>query len=282
VNGHANVLPSSTNPTNPFTPAALEEGVPMTMLAHMMSFDLIEDVAFAEARIRPQSMAAEDLLHDMGAISIFATDTQGMGRLAENVAKCWQLASVMKDRVGRLAEETTARADNQRILRYQAKLTNNPAIAAGIADHVGAIAPGKMADLVIWPFAFFGAKPALVIKGGTIVWASMGDGNGSFVGSQPMVHRPMWGALGSAKHRLGVTFVSKLAIEAGTFVRLKPQKAFVPIASVRSLGKADMLRNAALPHITVDPQSFDVAADGKPLTCEPATTVPLNRKYFLR
>jgi urease subunit alpha len=282
VNGFANVLPSSTNPTNPFTRSALEEGVPMTMLAHMMSFDLLEDVAFAEARIRPQSMAAEDILHDMGAISIFATDTQGMGRLAENVAKCWQLASVMKDRVGRLPEEKTARADNERILRYIAKYTINPAIAAGIDHEVGSIAPGKMADIVLWPFAFFGAKPDLVIKGGTIVWATMGDGNGSFAGAQPLVHRPMWGALGAAKHRLGVTFVSRLAIEAGTHAKLGVQKAFVQIRSVRALGKRDMLRNAALPDVQVDPQTFAATADGVPLVVEPADNVPLARRYFLR
>ena len=282
VNGFANVLPSSTNPTNPFTRSALEEGVPMTMLAHMMSFDLLEDVAFAEARIRPQSMAAEDILHDMGAISIFATDTQGMGRLAENVAKCWQLASVMKDRVGRLPGEKTARADNERILRYIAKYTINPAIAAGIDHEVGSIAPGKMADIVLWPFAFFGAKPDLVIKGGTIVWATMGDGNGSFAGAQPLVHRPMWGALGAAKHRLGVTFVSRLAIEAGTHAKLGVQKAFVQIRSVRALGKRDMLRNAALPDVQVDPQTFAATADGVPLVVEPADNVPLARRYFLR
>ncbi|WP_420344113.1 urease subunit alpha [Paenirhodobacter sp.] len=282
VNGFANVLPSSTNPTNPFTRSALEEGVPMTMLAHMMSFDLLEDVAFAEARIRPQSMAAEDILHDMGAISIFATDTQGMGRLAENVAKCWQLASVMKDRVGRLPEEKTARADNERILRYIAKYTINPAIAAGIDHEVGTIAPGKMADIVLWPFAFFGAKPDLVIKGGTIVWATMGDGNGSFAGAQPLVHRPMWGALGAAKHRLGVTFVSRLAIEAGTHAKLGVQKAFVQIRSVRALSKRDMLRNAALPDVQVDPQTFAATADGVPLVVEPADNVPLARRYFLR
>ncbi|MBU2959984.1 urease subunit alpha [Citreicella sp. C3M06] len=282
VNGYPNVLPSSTNPTNPYTLPALEEGVPMTMLAHMMSFDLLEDVAFAEARIRPQSMAAEDLLHDMGAISIFATDTQGMGRLAENLAKCWQLASVMKDRVGRLPEETTASADNQRILRYVAKYTINPAIAAGIDHEVGSIAPGKMADIVLWPFAFFGAKPSTVIKGGTIVWATMGDGNGSFVGSEPMIHRPMWGALGSAKHHLGVTFVSELAIKAGTETKLGVKKPFVQIRNTRKLGKADMIRNAALPKITVDPQTFEVEADGAPLTADPARNVPLARKYFLR
>jgi len=282
VNGFANVLPSSTNPTNPFTAPALEEGVPMTMLAHMMSFDLLEDVAFAEARIRPQSMAAEDLLHDMGAISIFATDTQGMGRLAENVAKCWQLASVMKDRVGPLPEEPFAGADNARILRYIAKLTINPAIAAGIDAHVGSLAPGKMADIVLWPFAFFGAKPSTVIKSGTIVWATMGDGNGSFVGSEPMIHRPMWGSLGSVRHRLGVTFVSRLAIEAGTHARLGCLKPFVQISSVRALTKADMRLNDALPHVEVDPQTFEVRADGRLLTCEPAREVPMSRRYFLR
>ncbi|TGV11272.1 urease subunit alpha [Mesorhizobium sp. M8A.F.Ca.ET.173.01.1.1] len=282
VNGHSNVLPSSTNPTNPFTAAALEEGVPMTMLAHMMRFDLVEDVAFAEARIRPQSMAAEDLLHDMGAISIFATDSQGMGRIADNVTSCWRLASVMKDRVGRLPEDTTARADNERILRYQAKLSLNPAIAAGISDHVGTIAQGRMADIVLWPFAFFGAKPALVIKSGTIVWSSMGDANGSFIGAQPVIQRPMWGAMGSVKHRLGVTFVSRLAIEADTYGRLRPRKLFVPITSVRQLGKKDMVRNSALPHIQVDAQTFDVFADGQLLAGPPATSVPLNRKYFLR
>ena len=282
VNGAANVLPSSTNPTNPLTPAALEEGVPMTMLCHILNYALPEDVAFAECRIRPQSMAAEDLLHDMGAISIFATDTQGMGRLAENIAKCWQLASVMKDRVGRLPGETTARADNQRIRRYIAKYTINPARAAGIDAHVGSIEPGKMADLVLWPRASFGIKPQMVIKSGEIVWSAMGDGNGSHIGAQPVIQRPMWGSLGSAKTTLGVTFVSRLAIEADTERRLGVRKSFVQIDNVRGLGKRDMLHNDALPVITVDPQTFDVFADGTLLTCEPATQVPLAQKYMLR
>ncbi|BBE74879.1 urease subunit alpha [Oharaeibacter diazotrophicus] len=282
VNSWANVIPSSTNPTNPFTAYALEEGVPMTMLAHMMNYKLPEDVAFAESRIRAQSMAAEDFLHDMGAISCFATDTQGMGRLAENVAKCWQLASVMKDRVGRLPEETTARADNERIKRYVAKLTINPAIAVGIDEHVGSIEPGKMADLVLWPRNAFGSKPQLVIKGGQIVWATMGDGNASQIGSEPMIHRPMWGALGTARHHLGVTFVSTLAMESGARERLGAAKRFVPIRSVRRLTKADMVRNAVLPAIEVDPQTFEVRADGRLLTCPPAAKVPLNRRYMLR
>lgn len=282
VNAFQNVLPSSTNPTNPFTPAALEEGVPMTMLAHCMSYELPEDVAFAEARIRPQTMAAEDFLHDMGAISIFATDTQGMGRLAENVTNCFQLASVMKDRVGRLPEETTAHADNVRILRYLAKLTINPARAAGIEAHVGCIAPGRMADLVFWRPDHFAAKPQMVVKSGEIVWSIMGDGNGSHMGVEPMIHRPMWGALGTACHRVGVTFASRLAVENDVAGRLGVAKEVVPIASVRSLRKRDMVRNDACPQIEVDPRTFEVRADGRRLWCEPVTSVPLTRSHFLR
>jgi urease subunit alpha len=282
VNGYPRVLPSSTNPTNPFTPAGLEEGVPMTMLAHFLSFGIPEDVAFAEARIRPQTMAAEDLLHDMGAISMFATDTQGMGRLAENVAKCWQLASVMKDRIGRLPEERTARADNERIKRYVAKYTINPAIASGIDRYVGSLEPGKMADLVIWPRASFGVKPFLVIKGGFVTWSIMGDGNGSIFMAEPMVQRPMWGALGRAKNALSAVFVSRLALESDARKRLDTQKPWLPIRSVRGLGKRDMVRNDALPRIEVDPQTFDCYADGKRLWVEPVATVPLSRKYLLR
>ncbi|MEX2480416.1 MAG: urease subunit alpha [Gammaproteobacteria bacterium] len=282
VNSHPNVIPSSTNPTNPFTPLALEEGVPMTMLAHIMNFNLPEDVAFAEARIRPQSMAAEDMLHDMGAISIFATDTQGMGRLAENVAKCWQLAHVMKQRVGRLPEENTAYADNERIKRYIAKVTVNPARAVGIADHVGSLAPGCMADIVLWPRASFGIKPWLVIKSGFVAWAAMGDGNGSTINAEPIIQRPMWGGIGTAKKHLGVTFVSRLAIEADTHRRLGVAKRFLPMTSVRAISKRDMLHNAAMPHIEVDSQTFEVRADGRLLSCEPVTQVPLYRAYLLR
>ena len=282
INAEPYVLPSSTNPTNPFTPAALEEGVPMTMSAHMLSYDLPEDVAFAEARVRPQTMAAEDLLHDMGAISIFATDTQGMGRLAENLAKCWQLASVMKDQLGRLPEETTARADNRRILRYVAKYTVNPAIAAGIEADVGSIAPGRLADLVIWPRASFGIKPLLVIKSGQVAWSAMGDGNGSHIACEPVVQRPMWGAYGRAGEGNGVVFVSRLALEAGTRDRLGVVKEFRPIASVRGRGKRDMVLNDAMPAIEVDPRTFEVRADGRLLSCPPAREVPLAQRYLLR
>ncbi|SHE49923.1 urease subunit alpha [Kaistia soli DSM 19436] len=282
VVSYENVIPSSTNPTNPYTSYGMEEGVPMTMIAHQLNYNTPEDVVFGEARVRAQSMAAEDFLHDMGAISIFGTDTQGMGRLAENVANCWQLASVMKERVGRLAEETTARADNERVKRYIAKLTINPAIAVGIADHVGSIEPGKMADLVIWPRASFGIKPFMVIKGGFVAWAAMGDGNGSLSVSEPMIQRPMWGSLGAAPRHLGVNFMSKLAIDADVRGRLGLGKQSVPIRNVRKLGKSDMLRNSAKPFVEVDPQTFEVRADGKLLMCPPAVKVPLARRYMLR
>jgi urease subunit alpha len=205
-----------------------------------------------------------------------------MGRLAENIAKCWQLASVMKERVGRLPEERTARADNERIKRYVAKYTINPAIAVGIDAHVGSIQPGRLADLVLWPRASFGIKPWLVIKAGYVAWAAMGDGNASQINSEPIIHRPMWGAMGTAKHHLGVTFVSKLAIDAGVERKLGVAKKMVPIKSVRSLAKADMVRNMALPKIDVDPQTFEVRADGRLLMCEPARRVPLARRYMLR
>ncbi len=282
VNGEAYVLPSSTNPTNPFTAAALEEGLPMTMLCHALSFAVPEDISFAECRIRPQSMAAEDCLHDMGAISIFATDSQGMGRLAENAAKAFQLASVMREAYGPLAAEPHDDADNLRILRYLAKLTINPAIAAGIDDQVGSLEVGKLADLTLWPYASFAVKPAYVVKSGEIVWATVGDANGSHMNCEPNLQRPMWGAYGTEVRHLGVTFVSKLAIEADTARKLGVEKPFVPIKPVRALGKADMVLNDTLPRIEVDTQSFDVFADGRKLFHPPFARVPLNRAHMLR
>lgn len=282
VCGYENVVPSSTNPTNPFTPLTLDEGVPMTMLCHMLSYKIPEDVAFADCRIRPQTMAAEDILHDMGAISIFGSDSQGMGRLAENIAKCWQLASTMKDRTGPLPEEPLSGADNLRITRYIAKYTINPARAAGLDAYVGSLEPGKLADLVLWPRESFGIKPWLVIKSGQIVWSSMGDASGSLTISQPVLQRYSWGALGTAKSHLGVTFVSKLAIENDVRCKLGLQKDVCCIKNVRRIGKKDMLHNDALPTISVNPQTFEVYADGELLTCEPATNVPLNRRYLLR
>ncbi|OBA35705.1 urease subunit alpha [Gordonia sp. 852002-51296_SCH5728562-b] len=280
--GHPNVIPASTNPTNPFTKAALDEGIPMTMSAHNMNWAAPEDVAFAEARIRPQTMLAEDFLHDLGAISIFGSDTQGMGRLAENTATCWRLAAVMKQRVGRLPEEHTAASDNERVKRYIAKLTINPAISVGVGEHLGSVETGKIADLVMWAPAFFGVKPQMVLKNGFIAWAAAGDAAGSIVSSQPIAVRPNWGALGSAVAELGFTMMSRLAIDAGVPDRLGLRKKVLPIASVRSLRKSDMVRNAALPHVEVDPRTFEVRADGELLHGEPATHVPFSRRFLLR
>ena len=280
--GYENVIPGTTNPTNPYTLTGLDEGVPMTMLAHLMNWESPEDIAFAEARIRPQTMMAEDLLHDMGAISIFGSDTQGMGRLAENITNCWQLAAVMKQRVGRLPEETTAAADNERVKRYIAKLTINPAIAVGVDAHIGSVEVGKVADLVIWQPAFFGVKPRMVLKNGFVAWAALGDAAGSISSSEPVIQRPNWGALGDAAAALGFVFMSALAIDAGVPAKLGLRKNVLQIKSVRALRKSDMIRNTALPHVEVDPRTFDVRADGRLLTAEPAAVVPFSRKYMLR
>jgi urease subunit alpha len=280
--GYENVIPGTTNPTNPYTVVGLDEGVPMTMLAHLMNWEAPEDIAFAEARIRPQTMVAEDFLHDMGAISIFGSDTQGMGRLAENITNCWQLAAVMKQRIGRLPEETTAAADNERVKRYIAKLTINPAISVGADAHIGSVETGKVADLVIWQPAFFGVKPRVVLKNGMIAWAALGDAAGSISSSEPIIQRPNWGALGDAAAKLGFVFMSSLAIDAGVPDKLGLRKNVLPIKSVRALRKKDMVRNDALPHVEVDPRTFDVHADGKLLTAEPAATVAFSRKYMLR
>jgi urease subunit alpha len=280
--GYENVIPGTTNPTNPYTLTGLDEGVPMTMIAHLMNWESPEDIAFAEARIRPQTMVAEDLLHDMGAISIFGSDTQGMGRLAENITNCWQLAAVMKQRVGRLPEETTVAADNERVKRYIAKLTINPAVAVGIDAHVGSIEVGKVADLVIWQPAFFGVKPKVVLKNGFVAWASLGDAAGSISSSEPVIARPNWGALGDAATELGFVFMSSLAVDAGIPAKLGLRKNVLPIKSVRGLRKKDMVRNDALPHVEVDPRTFDVRADGVLLTAEPAAVLPFSRKYMLR
>jgi len=280
--GYDNVIPGTTNPTNPYTLGGLDEGVPMTMLAHLMNWQAPEDVAFAEARIRPQTMVAEDLLHDMGAISIFGSDTQGMGRVAENIANCWQLAAVMKQRVGRLPEETTVAADNERVKRYVAKLTVNPAISIGAEAHIGSVQVGRIADLVIWDPAFFGVKPKVVLKNGYIAWAALGDAAGSVSSSEPVMARPNWAALGDAAADAGFVFMSSLAVEAGVPEALGLHKHVLPIASVRALRKSDMVRNAALPHVEVDPRTFEVRADGVLLTAEPAASLPFSRKYLLR
>jgi urease subunit alpha len=276
--GEPNVLPSSTNPTMPFTRNTLDEHLDMLMVCHHLSANVPEDVAFADSRIRPETMAAEDILHDLGAISMMSSDSQAMGRIGEVICRTWQTADKMKRQRGALAAET-AGSDNVRVKRYIAKYTINPAIAHGIAGHVGSIAVGKMADLVLWKPAFFGVKPELIIKGGFIAGAMMGDGNASIPTPQPVIARSMFGAHGAALHACSAHFVSQAGIEAGRLAGLG--RPLVGVRGCRALGKIDMVGNAALPKIDVDPDSYEVRADGELLRCEPADVLPLAQRYFL-
>ncbi len=282
VAGEANCLPSSTNPTNPYTVNTFDEHLDMTMVCHHLSPSIPEDVAFAESRIRAQTIAAEDILHDMGAISMLGSDSQGMGRIGEVICRTWQLASKMKDQRGRLPEEATRIGDNERILRYIAKYTINAARTFGIDAHIGSLEAGKMADVVLWRPAFFGIKPELVVKGGFIVWAAMGDSAASLMTCEPLVMRPQWGAFGTARKALGACFVHPRAIDGGVAERLGLTKALLPASGTRKLGKQHMLRNASCPEISVDPQTFDVRVDGELATCEPASELPLAQRYMLR
>ena len=282
VAGHPNCLPSSTNPTNPYTVNTFDEHLDMTMVCHHLNPAIPEDVAFAESRIRAQTIAAEDVLHDIGAISMLGSDSQGMGRIHEVICRTWQLASKMKDQRGRLPEDTVGFGDNARIKRYIAKYTINAARTFGIADHVGSLEDGKMADIVVWRPAFFGIKPELVIKGGFIAWGAMGDSAASLMTCEPMRLRPQWGAYGLAKQGLSANFVHPLAIEADLGSVLGLRKPLLPAHNTRILSKADMLWNDACPNIRVDPQTFDVFVDGELATCEPAAVLPLAQRYMLR
>lgn len=282
VAGVANCLPSSTNPTNPFTVNTFDEHLDMTMVCHHLNPRVPEDVAFAESRIRAQTIAAEDVLHDIGAISMLGSDSQGMGRIHEVICRTWQLASKMKVQRGRLPEEPTARGDNARIKRYIAKYTINAARCFGIEPHVGSLEPGKMADIVLWRPAFFGIKPELVVKGGFIAWGAMGDSSGSLMTCEPILLRPQWGAFGRAAPALGACFVNPAAIEAGLAEELGLTKPLLPSIGNRHLTKSDMHLNDACPDIRVDPATFDVFVDGKLATCEPATELPLAQRYMLR
>jgi urease subunit alpha len=273
------VLPSSTNPTRPFTRNTLDEHLDMLMVCHHLDPRLPEDVAFAESRIRGETIAAEDILHDLGAISMMSSDSQAMGRIGEVVMRTWQTAHKMKQQRGALAAGATD--DNDRIRRYIAKVTINPAIAHGIADHVGSIEVGKLADLVLWHPAWFGAKPALIIKGGMIAWAQMGDANASIPTPQPVRMRPMFGALGRAAAQGSLAFVSRAAEAAGIAARYGLARPVVAVRGCRGLTKRDMKLNDALPRIEIDPETYEVRADGELLTCEPARTLPLAQRYFL-
>ena len=275
-----NVLPSSTNPTRPLTINTIAEHLDMLMVCHHLSPLVPEDVAFAESRIRQETIAAEDILHDLGVFSMISSDSQAMGRIGEVATRTWQTAHKMKLQRGPLPEDS-ARNDNARVKRYIAKYTINPAITHGIADHVGSIEPGKMADLVLWKPAFFGTKPELVIKGGFIAWSVMGDANASIPTPQPVIYRPMFGSFGLSRRHTSFTFVSQAAIEADTAAKLGLQKQVAAVGKCRSIGKQDMLHNSAMPKIQVDPETYEVRADGQLLTCEPLSVLPLAQRYFL-
>ena len=276
--GEANVLPSSTNPTRPFTVNTLDEHLDMLMVCHHLDPRIPEDVAFAESRIRRETIAAEDILHDLGAFSMMASDSQAMGRVGETVLRTWQTADKMRRQRGRLPEETGDN-DNFRARRYVAKYTVNPAIAHGVADIVGSVEVGKLADLVLWNPAFFGVKPALVLKGGSIAMAPMGDPNASIPTPQPVRYRPMFAGFGGACAESAVHFVSRAGAEAGIAERLS--RPVVAVAGTRTLRKRDMVLNAALPDMAVDPETYEVRADGELLVCEPAETLPMAQRYFL-
>jgi urease subunit alpha len=282
VAGQMNCLPSSTNPTNPYTVNTFDEHLDMIMVCHHLNPAVPEDVAFAESRIRAQTIAAEDVLHDIGAISMLGSDSQGMGRINEVICRTWQLASKMKDQRGRLPEERSRIGDNERIKRYIAKYTLNAARTFGIDAYIGSLEPGKIADVVLWRPAFFGVKPELVVKGGFIVWGAMGDSAASLMTCEPLVMRPQWGAFGSAKQHLSVNFVTTPAIDHDIQGRLGLAKRCVAATGTRKLNKRHMLHNDACPNITVDPQTFDVMIDGQVITCAPARVVPLAQRYLLR
>jgi len=280
VCGESNVLPSSTNPTRPFTVNTIDEHLDMLMVCHHLDASIPEDLAFAESRIRPETIAAEDILHDLGAFSLMASDSQAMGRVGEVVIRTWQTAHKMKVQRGQLPEETGGN-DNFRAKRYVAKYTINPAIAHGISDQVGSIEVGKMADLVIWHPAFFGIKPQLIVKGGFIVQAAMGDANASIPTPQPILQRPMFAAFGRVPYTTSCTFVSQAGLDSEVGNQLKLQKPLVAVRSCRSLSKADMVHNTYLPAIEVDSETYEVLADGNLLTCEPAELLPMAQRYFL-
>ena len=278
--GLPNVLPSSTNPTRPYTINTLDEHLDMLMVCHHLDASIPEDLAFAESRIRPETIAAEDILHDLGALSMMSSDSQAMGRIGEVIVRTWQTAHKMKCQRGPLAGDD-ARHDNARVKRYIAKYTINPAITHGVARHVGSIEPGKLADLVLWSPAFFGVKPELVLKGGMIAAAPMGDPNASIPTPQPEHYRPMFAAFGAAPAATALTFVSGLSLQNGLAERLRVAKRLVAVENVRQLRKSDMIHNDATPDIRVDAETYRVTADGEPLLCEPASELPLAQRYFL-
>lgn len=279
IAGEPNVLPSSTNPTRPFTINTLSEHLDMMMVCHHLNPSAIEDVSFAESRIRAETIAAEDVLHDMGVLSMMSSDSQAMGRVGEVTIRNWQTADKMKKMAGSLEGDTDN--DNIRVKRYLAKITINPAITHGISEYVGSLEPGKIADIVIWSPQFFGVRPKMIIKGGFIAYSIMGDPNASIPNTEPVSYRPMFGALGKAKNSTSLTFVSKIALEAGLESKLGLSKKMVPVSKCRNIGKSDMVGNSLVPKIEVNPETYEVRVDGKLITTEPAKVVSLARLYNL-
>jgi urease subunit alpha len=278
--GYMNVLPSSTNPTRPYTVNTIDEHLDMLMVCHHLDRRIPEDVAFAESRIRKETIAAEDILHDIGAFSMISSDSQAMGRCGEVLIRTWQTADKMKKQRGRLPEETGDN-DNFRVRRYIAKYTINPAITHGISSYVGSVAVGKFADLVLWKPMFFGVKPDLVLKAGTIACAAMGDPNASIPTPQPVHYRPMFAGYGGSMAASGFTFVSQAALDSGVPRRIGIRRETLAVKGTRAVKKTDMVLNGAMPHIEVDPETYEVRADGVLLACEPATVLPMAQRYFL-
>nr|WP_263323308.1 urease subunit alpha [Neobacillus sp. Marseille-Q6967] len=274
------ILPSSTNPTRPYTKNTLDEHLDMLMVCHHLDPEVPEDIAFADSRIRKETIAAEDILHDLGVFSMISSDSQAMGRVGEVITRTWQTADKMRKQRGKLPEDTGV-GDNFRVKRYVAKYTINPAITHGIADEVGSVVVGKLADLVIWDPAFFGVKPEIVIKGGMIAHSLMGDPNASIPTPQPVLYRPMFASFGKAKYSTSITFLSKSAIELGVHEKLSLKKQIKPAFGTRNLSKRDMKLNGEMPKIEVDPQTYEVLVDGKLVTCEPAEVLPMAQRYFL-
>lgn len=281
ISSHPNVLPSSTNPTRPYTVNTIDEHLDMLMVAHHLSKSIPEDVAFADSRIRKETIAAEDILHDLGVFSMMSSDSQAMGRVAEVIIRTWQTAHKNKVQRGFLDEDKEREADNFRVKRYIAKYTINPALSHGVAKYVGSVEPGKMADLVLWKPGFFGVKPEMVIKGGMIAASKMGDPNGSIPTPQPIVMRNMFGSFGVAVEKTAVTFVSQAGIDNNIAEKYGLKKELLPVVDCRTVGKKDMVHNDKVPNIEVDPESYEVTVDGKVITCEPLEEVPLGQRYFL-
>ncbi len=278
---YPNVLPSSTNPTRPYTINTIDEHLDMLMVCHHLDKSVPEDVSFADSRIRPETIAAEDILHDMGVFSMMSSDSQAMGRVAEVITRTWQTADKMKKQRGFLPQDVKNNNDNFRVKRYVSKYTINPAITHGISEYVGSIEPGKLADIVLWKPSMFGAKPEMIIKGGMIIASKMGDPNASIPTPQPVIYRYMFGAYGKALCKTCITFVSKLSLQKNVIQQYDLQKIILPVKNCRNISKKDLIHNDATPQIDVNPENYEVKVDGELITCEPVSVVPLAQRYFL-